>query len=86
VYGVTPYAFLLRKRISAARRLLAGTDLAVTEVAEQCGFGTRFTLFRQLRAAGGDNSRALRGRADAGAILWSDATSESRPSATVARN
>jgi len=86
VYGVTPYAFLLRKRISAARRLLAGTDLAVTEVAEQCGFGTRFTLFRQLRAAGGDSSRALRGRAAAGPILWSDATSGSEPSATVARN
>ncbi len=71
VHGVTPYAFLLRKRLAVARRLLACTDLTVTEIAQHSGFGTRFTLFRRLRAADGRASRAWRD--SAAAAYWPDA-------------
>jgi len=63
-HGVTPYTFLLRKRLAVAQRLLAA-GLPVTAVAEQSGFGTRFTLFRQVRAAYGSNARGLRDAAGA---------------------
>lgn len=63
VHGLTPYAFLLRKRVTVARRLLATGEFSVNEVADQCGFGSRFTMFRQLRAAFGAGGRGLRERA-----------------------
>jgi AraC-like DNA-binding protein len=52
VHGVTPSVYLNRKRIRAACRLLATSSMSVTAVADAVGFGTRSTLFRQLRAAG----------------------------------
>ena len=50
VMNETPHAFLVRKRLSVARRLLAaGTPRG--EVAVRSGFGCRTTLFRHLRRA-----------------------------------
>lgn len=51
-YGSTPAAFLSRKRIGAAVRLIESTDWPLSQIAEHVGFGCRSTLFRQLRAAG----------------------------------
>jgi AraC-like DNA-binding protein len=48
--GETPHAFLLRKRLTVARRLLAA-GLGRGDAAERAGFGCRSTLFRHLRAA-----------------------------------
>ena len=50
VMGETPHAFLVRKRLAVARRLLAA-GLGRGEVAERAGFGSRTTLFRHLREA-----------------------------------
>jgi AraC-like DNA-binding protein len=50
VMDVTPHAFLVRKRVAVARRLLA-CGVARGEAAEQSGFGSRSTLFRHLRPA-----------------------------------
>jgi len=61
VHGVAPHAFLLRKRISAARRLLTGSTMDVNEVAEATGLGTRWSLYRQLRKQLGVNAQGLRG-------------------------
>lgn len=36
--GVTPYQWLLTRRIEHARRLLSGTDLPLAEIALTCGF------------------------------------------------
>jgi len=62
VHGLTPMAFLTRLRARAAERLVLDTTLSLDEVAELSGFGSRQTLFRQLRRHSGDGGRALRRR------------------------
>ena len=49
LHGLTPYAYLLRKRAAVARRLLARADGDREAIAQQCGFGSRFALARALR-------------------------------------
>ncbi len=53
VHGVTPFAYLQRKRLSVARRLLESTELPVGEVATHVGFATRSALLRQIRRSTG---------------------------------
>ena len=62
LHGVTPHAYLVRRRTAAARQLLAEgmTDLAL--VAERSGFGSRSSLYRAL-------ARPAAGRAAAAAAL-----------------
>ena len=50
VMDETPHAFLVRKRVAVARRLLA-CGVGRGEAAERSGFGSRSTLFRHLRPA-----------------------------------
>ncbi len=50
VYGMTPSAFLRRKRVQAAARLMRESTWSLTDIAAHVGFGSRTTLFRQLRA------------------------------------
>jgi AraC-like DNA-binding protein len=49
VMDETPHAFLVKKRVVVARRLLAA-GVPRHEVAVRAGFGCRSTLFRHLRA------------------------------------
>ena len=51
VHGITPSTYLNRKRISAALRLIHESQWTLTQIAESVGFGSRTTLYRQLRAA-----------------------------------
>ena len=60
VHGETPMALLARTRVRAARRLLADPALSLEDVAALSGFGSRQTLFRQLRRHCGDGGRGLR--------------------------
>jgi AraC-like DNA-binding protein len=53
LHGETPHAFLLRKRTAVARRRLAEGD-GPSEAASRAGFGSRSTLFRNLRKTGGN--------------------------------
>ena len=53
VHGVTPFAYLQRKRLGVARRLLESTELPVGEVATHVGFSTRSALLRQVRRSTG---------------------------------
>ena len=49
VYGETPHQFLIRLRLAEAKRLLAHTEMPVTEVCLAIGFeslGSFSTLFR----------------------------------------
>ena len=48
VHGETPHAFLRRKRTAVARRHLA-VGSACSEAASRAGFGSRSSLFRNLR-------------------------------------
>lgn len=49
LHGLTPYAYLLRKRARAAQRLLAAGETDRERVAQQVGFGSRFALARALQ-------------------------------------
>jgi AraC-like DNA-binding protein len=60
VVGVTPHAYLQRKRTQVARRLLDHTNLDVGDIAAAAGFGSRWTMYRFLRKAYGRGGRALR--------------------------
>lgn len=62
VHGTTPMAFLARVRTDSAMRLLGRTRLPVDEIVELSGFGSRQTLFRQLRRHAGGGAQALRRR------------------------
>jgi AraC-like DNA-binding protein len=50
VMDETPHAFLTRKRVAVARRLI-DAGLCRGDAAERAGFGCRSTLFRHLRGA-----------------------------------
>ena len=50
VHGETPHAYLRRKRTAVARRHLA-VGSACSEAASRAGFGSRSSLFRNLRRA-----------------------------------
>lgn len=49
LHGLTPYAYLLRKRARAAQRLFAAGETDRELVAQQVGFGSRFALARAMR-------------------------------------
>jgi AraC family transcriptional regulator len=44
--GISPHAWLTRRRIERAKRLLAHTPLSLTEIALECGFSHRISLAR----------------------------------------
>jgi len=49
MHGLTPHAYLQRKRALAAARLLDARDCTAAEAAARVGFNSRATLARQLR-------------------------------------
>ena len=49
LHGITPYAFLLRKRARVAQRLIERGARDREAVALACGFGSRFALARALQ-------------------------------------
>jgi AraC-like DNA-binding protein len=53
-FGLSPYAYLLRKRARVAARRLASGREEREAVALACGFGSRFALARALRRFGAD--------------------------------
>lgn len=52
-FGLTPYAWLTRKRVRAAQRLMATGEHDAERLAQRCGFGSRFALRRGLQRFGG---------------------------------
>jgi len=50
-HGLTPSSYLNRKRTRAALRLMQDSSWSLTRIAYHVGFGSRTTLYRQLRAA-----------------------------------
>ena len=49
LHGITPHAYLQRKRALTAGRLLERTDLRASQIAACVGFQSRSTMARQLR-------------------------------------
>jgi AraC family transcriptional activator FtrA len=58
--GASPGAWLLARRLDAARTLLEETDLAVEVIAAQVGLGSAVNLRRRFRARVGTNPGAYR--------------------------
>ena len=47
--GVTPHGYLVRRRVSRAKELLAGTDLPLSEIAVAVGFSDQSHCARRFR-------------------------------------
>ena len=58
--GSSPHDYLVRTRITAAKRLLTETDLPVARVAEQVGFGSESSFSYRFSQACGISPRAYR--------------------------
>jgi len=54
-YGVALSAYLKRRQIRHAKRLLAASDLSTTRIGYLCGFGTRRTFYRAFRRSTGQS-------------------------------
>ena len=61
-HGLTPHAYLTRKRLRVALRLVSQTQLGLNDIAARAGLGTRSSLFRHLRRQQGSGALALRTR------------------------
>jgi AraC-like DNA-binding protein len=61
-FGVPPHRYLLTRRIERAKALLRDTDLPVTEIAFQTGWGSLGTFGRTFRDVTGESPGELRAR------------------------
>lgn len=57
--GVSPYGFILNRRIDRARRMLAGGD-PIAEIASACGFSSQSHMTRMFKAVTGTTPSAYR--------------------------
>jgi len=64
IHGLTPFAYLQRKRAVVAARLLRTTGLRQETVAKRVGFECRSTMFRHLQRHAGVGVRGLRPAAE----------------------
>ena len=53
LYGVPPYRYLTSYRLTVAKQRLINTDLSVSEISEECGFGDTSNFIRKFRASTG---------------------------------
>lgn len=61
-FGVPPHRYLLTRRIERATALLRDTDLPITEIAFQTGWGSLGTFGRIFRDVTGESPGAMRAR------------------------
>jgi transcriptional regulator GlxA family with amidase domain len=61
-FGLPPHRYLLTRRIERAKALLRDTDLSITEIAFQTGWGSLGTFGRTFRDVTGESPRELRAR------------------------
>lgn len=50
-FGLPPHAWILQRRLARVRELLAGSDLALADVAAACGFASASHLANRFRTA-----------------------------------
>ncbi len=60
LHGVSPAVYLRLKRLRAAERLLERSDADLAEIAERAGFGSRWSMFRELRRRRGMSGQRIR--------------------------
>src|SRR5665213_562519 len=66
-FGIPPHRYLLTRRIERAMALLCESDLSITEIAFQAGWGSLGTFGRTLRDVTGESPGAIRTRGRAAA-------------------
>src|SRR5262249_25450146 len=66
-FGVPPHRYLLTRRIERATTLLRDTDLSITEIAFQTGWGSLGTFGRTFHDITGESPGTIRARARAAA-------------------
>ena len=66
-FGVPPHRYLLTRRIERATALLRDTEMPITEIAFQTGWGSLGTFGRTFRDVTGESPGAIRERARAAA-------------------
>jgi transcriptional regulator GlxA family with amidase domain len=66
-FGIPPHRYLLTRRIERAAALLRDTDLPITEIAFQTGWGSLGTFGRTFRDIAGESPGETRARAQGGA-------------------
>lgn len=59
-FGVTPIAYLHKRRVIAAQTLLRTTDMTIKEIAEQLGYGDIYSFSKAFRRAIGTSPGAYR--------------------------
>ena len=52
-FGSPPYAFVMQRRLNRARGLLAKSQMAIKEIAADCGFSDQAHMTRLFRRAFG---------------------------------
>jgi transcriptional regulator GlxA family with amidase domain len=88
-FGVPPHRYLLTRRIERATALLRDTDLAITEIAFQTGWGSLGTFGRTFRDVTGESPGAMRAREKAaghepGPVPACFVSAAHRPNLTIA--
>jgi transcriptional regulator GlxA family with amidase domain len=66
-FGVPPHRYLLTRRIERATALLRDSDMPITDIAFQTGWGSLGTFGRTFRDVTGESPGAIRSRARAAA-------------------
>ncbi|WP_372395663.1 AraC family transcriptional regulator [Azospirillum sp. HJ39] len=59
-FGSPPHAYIVRRRVERAKTLLEGTDMALSQVALDCGFSDQSHFSRIFRRIAGENPRLWR--------------------------
>jgi AraC family transcriptional regulator len=65
VYGETPYAALVERRLDKAHSLIHSTELSITEIAHAAGFVDRCAFARSFKRRFGNSASAMRSRRSA---------------------
>ena len=88
-FGVPPHRYLLTRRIERATALLRDTDLSITEIAFQAGWGSLGTFGRTVRDVTGESPGAIRARhwataRELGSVPACCVSAANRPHLTIA--
>ncbi len=60
--GISPYQYVIQQRLERAKRLLQQRDLAISEIALECGFANQDHLTKTFRQLVGMTPKAYRNR------------------------
>src|SRR5262245_13967434 len=88
-FGLPPHRYLLTRRVERAKALLRDTDLSITEIAFQTGWGSLGTFGRTFHDITGESPGAVRARERAaahelGRVPGCHVSAAHRPDLTIA--